>query len=174
MRSPFFRVGIAAAIILMIFSLPAREFLKLTFMFGMPFMVFLHFAVHKPKLSLIRIISIIALVGITGGYVYMLTDLPERIETNRIISEGATLVAEGKYEEAINRYQELEKLGRSEKMHKKIAEARREETASNSLAQAKKLLQEGNQTAAIKKLKSIPDNTRAAREAQHILKDLRE
>jgi outer membrane protein assembly factor BamD (BamD/ComL family) len=174
LRSPFFRVGIAAAIILMIFSLPAREFLKLTFLLGMPFMVFLHFAVHKPKFSLMRIISIIALVGITGGYVYMLTDLPERIETNRIISEGSTLVAEGKYEEAISRYQELEKLGRSEKMHKKIAEARREETASNSLVEAKKLLQEGNQAAAIKKLKSIPDNTRAAREAQHILKDLRE
>ncbi len=173
MRSPFFRVGIAAAIILMIFSLPAREFLKLTFMCGIPFIVFLHFAVHKPKFLLIRIISIIALVGITGGYIYMLTDLPERIETNRIISEGATLVAEGKYEDAISRYQELEKLDRSEKMHKKIAEARREEAASNSLAEAKKLLQEGNQAAAIKRLNSIPDNTRAAREAKRILKDFR-
>ena len=103
----------------------------------------------------------------------MLTDLPERIETNLIISEGATLVAEGKYEEAISRYQELEKLDRSEKMHKKIAEARREEAASNSLAEAKKLLQEGNQAAAIKRLNSIPDNTRAAREAKRILKDFR-
>ncbi len=103
----------------------------------------------------------------------MLTDLPERIETNRIISEGATLVAEAKYEQAISRYQELEKLGRSEKMHKKIAEARREEAAFNLLTEAKELLQEGNQEAAIKKLNSIPDNTRAAREAQHILKDLR-
>ena len=174
MRSPFFRLGIAAAIILMIFSLPAREFLKLTFMFGMPFVVFLHFAVHKPKFSLIRIISIIALVGITGGYIYMLTDLPERIETNRIVSEGAALVAEGKYEEAIARYQQLEKLDRSQKMHKKIAEAKREQAASNLLSEARTLLQEGKQAVAIKKLNSIPDNTRAAREAQHILKDIRE
>ncbi len=174
MKSPFFRVGIVVAIILMIFSLPAREFLKITFIFGIFFIIFLNFFVKRPKFSLLWIISVVALVGVVGGYIYMLTDLPGRIETSRIIREGALLVAEGKYDQAIDRYRQLEKLDRTEKMHKKIAEAKREEAASNSLAEAKKLLQEGNRAEAIKKLNSIPDDTRAAREARDLLKGLKE
>jgi Ca2+/Na+ antiporter len=172
-NSLFFRLGIVVAIILMIVSLPAREFIKLTVMFGLLFMIFLQLVMNKPKFSVIRILSIIALLGIAGGYVYMLTDLPQRIETKRILIEGDTLVAEGKYQEAINCYQRMEKLGRLDKMNNKIAEAQKEEAAADALLQARELLREGNRAEAIKKLEAIPHNTWVAREAQHLLKDIR-
>lgn len=174
LKSPFVRLGIAAAVILMIFSVPAREFLKLTFMFGIPFILFLSFVVKKRKYSPVWLISVLGLLMVTGGYFYMLGDLPERIETNKIISAGAALVAEGKYDQAITRYRQLEKLDRSQKMHKKIAEANREKEAAILLAEARALLQKGSQAEAIKKIESIPENTRAAREARSILKDLKE
>ena len=103
----------------------------------------------------------------------MLTDLPQRIETKRILIEGDTLVAEGKYQEAINCYQRMEKLGRLDKMNNKIAEAQKEEAAADALLQARELLREGNRAEAIKKLEAIPHNTWVAREAQHLLKDIR-
>lgn len=174
LKSPFVRVGIAVAVILMIFSLPAREFLKLTFLFGIPFILFLSFTVKKRRYSPIWIISVLGLIVVTGGYFYMLGDLPERIETRRIISEGAALVAEGKYDQAITRYRQLEKLDRSEKMHKKIAEANKEKEAAIALAEARALLQKGDQAEAFKKIESIPEDTRAAREGKRVLKELKE
>lgn len=102
----------------------------------------------------------------------MLTDLPERIETRKIISEGAVLVAEGKYDQAISLYRELEKIGRTEKMQDKIAEAQKEKKAALILNEAKSLLQKGNKEEALQKITSIPEGTRAAREAHKLLKEL--
>lgn len=174
LNSPFVRLGIAAAVILMIFSIPAREFLKLTFMLGIPFVLFLSLAAKKRKYSPVWVVSVMGLFVVVGGYVYMLGDLPERIETRKIISEGAVLVAEGKYDQAINCYRQLEKLNRSEKMEKKIAEADKEKKASILLAEARALMQNGNESEAIKKIQSIPEGTRAKREASRILKELKE
>lgn len=174
LNSPWVRLGIAAAVILMIFSIPAREFLKLTFMLGIPFVLFLSLAAKKRRYSPIWFISVLGLLVVVGGYVYMLGDLPERIETRKIISEGAVLVAEGKYDQAIKTYRRLEKLNRTEKMEKKIAEAEKEKQAAILLAEARALIQNGNQTEAIKKIESIPEGTRAKREASRILKELKE
>lgn len=173
LNSPFFRVGILAAVILMIFSMPAREFLKLTFIFGIPFIIFLNFMVKKPRYSMVWIISVIGLLVITGGYVYMLTDLPERIETRRIIGEGAALVAEGKYDEAIAGYQNLKELGRVEQMQKKITEAEQEKHAAEIMGEARQLLRDGEEEAALQKLDSIPDGTRVSREASRMLKEIK-
>lgn len=174
LNSPFFRVGILAAVILMIFSMPAREFLKLTFIFGIPFIIFLSFMVKKPKYSAVWIISIIGLLVIAGGYIYMLTDLPERIETRRIIGEGAALVAEGKYDQAITEYQKLKELGRAEQMQEKITEAEKEKNSAEIMAEARQLLKDGDQAAALQKLDSIPDGTRVSREASRMLKEIKD
>jgi len=100
--------------------------------------------------------------------------LPERIEIRRIISEGGALVAEGRYDEAIKEYKQLENLGRIEKMNDKIVKVEKEKKASDLLDQAKKLIEEGDVKQAREVLDSIPANTRASREAARLKKSIKD
>jgi len=168
-KGPYIRVGLVALVIALLAWMPTREFLKLTFMVGIPFIFIFGFMTKKERYSVPWLISLVLLVGITAGYVYLLTDLPERIETRRIISQGAALVAEGKYDQAIGEYRRLEALGRGEKMKEKIAAAEKEEAASEALNRAKALIKAGKPEQAKKILESIPADTRYGREAKELL-----
>jgi len=168
-KGPYLRAGLVVLAIMMLFWMPTREFLKLTFMIGIPFIFILGFMLKKERYSLPWIISMVLLVGIVGGYGYLLTDLPERIETRRIISQGAALMAEGKYDQAINEYRKLEALGRGEKMNEEIEAARKEKTAKEALTEAKRLIKAGKPEQAKRILESIPGDTRAGGEAEDLL-----
>lgn len=98
-----------------------------------------------------------------------LTELPERIEIRRIVSEGGALVAEGRYDEAINEYRKLGELGRQDKMQEKIAQAEEEKQAALNLERGKQLLSQGNKEAALQVLESIPEHTRAGHEAVKLI-----
>lgn len=128
--APFLRLGIAAIIIIMIFSMPLREFMKVTVFIGVPFFLVLMFMQHQRRYSLTWLISLFILILIAGGYGYMLTKLPQKIENKavkQIIGTGASLEAAGKYEAAIEKYRELEKYGRDDTMQDKIDEARQKQ-----------------------------------------------
>lgn len=156
------------AVVLMVFSLPLREFLKITFILGIPFIFLLGFWVKRPRYSASWFISLIGLVLIAGIYGYMLVNLPEKIETRKIIIEGANLEAEGRYDEAIARYKELGRLGKTSKMEEKIEHAEKEKEAYLTLKQAKELIKEGREEEALKLLDRIPEGTRAYHEAKSL------
>lgn len=155
-----------------LFSLPVREFLKLTFIMGIPFIFLLGFMVKKKKYSVIWIISLILLLAIGAFYIKTLTQLPERIETRRIVSEGGVLVAEGRYDEAISEYRKLGMLGNQQDMEEKIAWAETEQSAAFKLQELRKFIKEGKEAEAKKVLESIPKNTRAYQEAKKIIKNI--
>ncbi len=168
LRSPVVRLLILVALIVMIFSMPAREFLKVTFIMGIPAIILLGLMSKRPRWSPGWIISCVLLLGVVGAYAYLLTGLPDRIETRRIISEGGALVAEGKYDQAIAEYRKLEKLGKEEAMQERINTARQEKLAAEKLNQAQDLLRRGERDEAIKVLDGIPGNTRAGRQAEKL------
>lgn len=157
-------VGVAALL-----YLPTREFLKLTFMLGIPFVFVRVFMMRQKERSALWWISLIILIFVAGSYAYMLTDLPERIEIRRIVSEGGALVAEGKYTEAIDEYSKLKDLGREDQMKEKIALAEYEQKAALDLQTARQLLDQGYTKEARQILEDIPGNTRAGREARKLM-----
>ncbi|MGE5392032.1 MAG: hypothetical protein ACM3PE_13320 [Deltaproteobacteria bacterium] len=168
-KRPYIRSGLVVLVIIMLAWLPTREFLKLTFMVGIPFIFILGFMLKKERYSFPWVVSLVLLIGIVGGYGYLLTDLPERIETRRIISQGAGLMAEGKYDQAIKEYRKLEALGRTAKMNEKIETARKEKAAQEALTEAKRLIKAGKPEQAKKVLEAIPEDTRAGGEAEDLL-----
>lgn len=168
-KGPYIRVGLVVLFVAMLAWMPTREFLKLTFMVGIPFIFILGFMMKRERYSIPWVTALVLLIGITVGYGYLLTDLPERIEARRIISQGAALIAEGKYDQAIKEYQRLEALGRSEKMKEKIATAEKERDASKALEQGKALIKAGKPEQARKILEAIPADTRAGGEAKDLL-----
>ncbi|MDD3269997.1 MAG: hypothetical protein PHX14_11805 [Syntrophomonadaceae bacterium] len=153
-----------------VFFMPVREFLKVTFILGIPFIFLLGFILKKKKYSPVWIGSFILLLGIGALYINMLTQLPERIENRRIVSEGGILVAEGKYDEAISEYRKLEALGRQEDMKERIAWAENEKLGAARLQEARDLIKENKTAEAKKLLDSIPENTRAYQEAKKLRK----
>lgn len=144
------------------------EFLKATFFVGIPVVFILGFMVKKPRFSPAWIISAVLLLGLAGFYVTLLMDLPQRVEVRQIVSEGGALVAEGKYDQAIEEYKKLGNLGKVDDMTTRIAGVEKEKKASDDLAQARHLLGEGKVQEARTILKGIPEGTRAAVEADRL------
>lgn len=171
-KTPLLRVLVVAVVIAMLVYMPTREFLKTTFMLGIPFIFLLGFMVKQPRNSIRWVILAVLVLSVVGGYVYMLTQLPERIEVRRIITEGSGLVAEGKYDAAIAEYRKLEKLDNKIKMAEKIEEVEKEKRAHRDVQLAQQLIKAGDNQEARKMLKAIPGDTRAAGEAKQILKTL--
>ncbi|MGI6412907.1 MAG: hypothetical protein ACOXZ5_04480 [Syntrophomonadaceae bacterium] len=167
---PVARILIVAAAVAMLAYLPTREFLKITGMLGIPFIFALGYIKKHRKFSLVWILSWFVLLGTVGVYGYLLLDLPDRIAVRSIISEGGALVAEGKYDEAIKMYRHLEQLGEGRKMEEKIAGAQHEKDARDMLEEALALIDENELEKAREIIMAIPKDTRAAWEADKLLK----
>jgi len=155
----------------MLFFLPTREFLKTTFMLGVPFVFVLGYMVKQRRGSLSHVVSLLLLLAIGCGYIAMLYTLPQRIEVRRIVMEGSDLQGQGRYEEAIQRYRDLEKLGRTQDMNKRIAQAEKEAQAAQLLSQAEQLYQSGQTEQALQVLERIEPGTRAAVQAAKLKKE---
>lgn len=169
LNNPAIRLLLLAAGVAALFYMPTREFLKLTFMFGIPFVFVRVFMMKQKERGALWWISLIILMFVAGSYAYMLANLPERIEIRRIVSEGGALVAEGKYTEAIAEYSKLQELDREDKMKEKIALAEYEQKAALDLQTARQLLDQGYTKEARQILEDIPGNTRAGREARKLM-----
>ena len=171
-KAPYIRLFLALAGLAMLFFAPTREFLKITFFMGIPFLLFYLFMSRQRRYSPLWFICGILVLGVIGLYGYMLVHLPERVEVRTIISEGGALVAEGKYDEAIEKYQRLEELGQADKMQEKISFARQEQKAEQQLELARQKLAEGDKEAAKEIVARIEPGTRAAVEARDLRKQL--
>lgn len=171
-RNPYIRVPIAIAIIVMLFFLPTREFLKMTFILGIPFIFVLGYMIKQPRYSWSWNLCAVILLAVTGIYVYGLIHLPERVEVHYIVANGAGLVAEGKYDEAIALYERLDDLGQPDRMVKEIDKAQHEKEAHLQLDQAQDLIANGQVEEARQVLDGIATDTRAGIEAQKITKKL--
>lgn len=148
------------------------EFLKATFFVGIVFIPVLGFWVRKPRFSAAWIVSSLVLIGLLVLYGRLLLNLPVKAETRNIVSEGGALVAEGKYDEAVDEYRKLEALGKSEDMQSYLQNVYREKEAAANLEQARQLAADGKTSEALELLAKIPDNTRAAGEAESLRKSL--
>ncbi|MCX5779660.1 MAG: tetratricopeptide repeat protein [Firmicutes bacterium] len=171
-RNPYIRVPLAIALFVMLFFMPTREFLKTTFIIGIPFIFLMGFMFRQPRNSWSWRLSALGLILIIGVYGYQLVYLPERIQVRGIITQGAGLVAEGKYDEAIAGYQKLGDLGKPVEMEKKIAAAESEKAAHLQLEYARQLIASGYTEEARMIMAALPAETRAAQEAKELLKNL--
>lgn len=171
-RSRFIKIVLVLASLAMLFFIPTREFLKITFFMGIPFLLFYTFMGKQRRYSMLWILSGLLVLSVLLMYGNLMIHLPERIEIREIITEGGTLVAEGKYDAAIQRYQQLEKLGQKEKMEEKIATARLEKEAQQQLELAQQKMAVGDKEAAREIIKKIPPSTRAAVKARELRSEL--
>lgn len=171
-KAPFIRLGIVVIAIGLLLYLPTREFLKMTFMLGIPFVLFLVLMKRNKKYSVLWFLSIVLLLMVTGLYLYSLTTLPERIETRRIVMKGEGLLADGKYDEAIANYRQLGKIGETDKMNEKIARVEAERKAEEMVEEAKQLMAAGKDKAAREVLQQVPADTRAAQQAVKLLREI--
>jgi len=172
LKSPFIKILLVLVSLVMLYFLPTREFLKITFFMGIPFIFIYGFMGKQRSYSFLWITSTVLLVGVLAAYGYLLVHLPERIATREIISEGGALVAEGKYDLAIQKYQKLEEYDQQEKMQEKISAAEREKQAQQQLDLAKQYLAAGDKNKAREIIKSIPPSTRAAVKARKLRSEL--
>jgi hypothetical protein len=152
--------------------MPTREFLKLTFLLGIPFIFIMGFMVRKTRYSSGWNICAVGLLILLGVYGYNLIHLPERIQVRAIITSGAALVANGQYDEAIAKYEQLESLGKPEEMKEKIMGAQTEKDAHLQLEKARQQIDTGNIEEAREIMEELPPNTRAAQEAKQLLKSI--
>lgn len=171
-KSPLIRLALVVIALVMLFFAPTREFLKITFFMGIPFILFYSFMGKQKRYSIRWFLSGILLLGVLVMYGYLMMQLPERIATRAIITEGGTLVAEGKYDQAIEKYQELEKYGQKEKMLDKITQARLEKKAQQQLDLAEQYLAAGDKNQARKIIENLPSGTRADVKARKIRSQL--
>ncbi|MDD4801636.1 MAG: hypothetical protein PHF24_01655 [Syntrophomonas sp.] len=169
---PFYKIILILVVVIMLYFRPTREFLKLTFMLGMPFALILGFMVRRPRSSPGWYLCVLGLIGILALYGYYLIHLPERIELREIISNGAALTAEGHFDEAIEKYAGLEKLGKRQKMEEMISKVQTEKEAHVQLEKARQLIEAGQKDEAQKIIEALPRNTRAAQEARDLRKGL--
>lgn len=171
-KTPYIRVFSFLLVVAMLFFAPTREFLKITFFLGIPFLLFYVLMGRQIRYSPLWFICGILVLAVIGLYGYTLAHLPERVEVREIIREGGTLVAEGKYDQAIEEYKRLEKLGQAEKMEEKISLARQEQKAAQQLELARQKLAQGDKETAREIIANLESGTRAAVEARKLRKQL--
>ncbi len=169
---PYLKLLLIIIVGVMLYFVPTREFLKLTFMLGMPFVLLMGFMVRRPRYSMVWNICALGLLGVLVLYAYYLVHLPERVQVREIISSGAALVAEGQYDAAIEKFAGLEKLGKPEQMKEKISEAQIEKEAHQQLETARQLIETGKKDEAKRIIEALPPNTRAAQESRNLRKSL--
>ena len=138
-------------------------------MLGIPFIFIMGFMVKKPRYSLVWNVCAAVLLVIIGTYGYYLIHLPERIQVREIVTSGAALVANGQYDEAIAKFEQLEKLGKPEEMKEKILEAQTEKDAHQQLEKARQQIDVGNIDEARKIIEELPPSTRGCSGSQTVI-----
>ena len=172
--APFIRVGGLIVLVLMLFHLPTREFLKVTFMLGIPFVFALAFMKKSSKYSLGWFATLFLVLMVVGFYLYMLTGLPQRITLHEIEIDATVLLTEGKFDEAQEKFSEMEPYVSPETLNKKYTLVEKEKDAALKVEEAGELMEAGEKEKARQLLESVPYDSMAQREAARLLKTLRE
>lgn len=167
---PWLRLLGVIAVIAMLLFVPTREFLKLTFMLGIPMVLCMVLMRRQPRRNFLWAAGLLALLAVFGFYVYNLTDLPQRIAVRYVVMEGASLQANGHYDEAIAVYEELYDLGKGERAEREIAQCETEKGAQLDLERAGALLAAGEVEAARAIIEKLPPDTRSQIEGQRLLR----
>lgn len=165
-------VLILLGIVALFFYGPTREFVKTTVLLGMPALVVWSYRRRFIRFSWTWWASTIILLALIAGYVFMLLGLPERIAVKRIEREAGIYLVQGKYDQAIEKYRELERYDREDRMKRKIAEVERQKEYEASYQQARQMVIEGNYTEARRILEEIPLDAIVYPQVQALLRDL--
>lgn len=160
---------IAAAMVGMLFSIPTREFLKITVLIGAPAMVAWGYWRNYRPYTAPWILLLILLLGLLAGYGYMMTRLPERIVVKTIQQQGDVLLTQGKYDQAIDRYRQLGSHGEKDVMDRKIRLVQLQKQFELNYAHAVRLYDSGQQKAAVRELRKIPRTAVVYSKAQKTL-----
>ncbi|NLW44723.1 MAG: hypothetical protein GXY92_06020 [Syntrophomonadaceae bacterium] len=165
-------VIILLGIVALFFYGPTREFVKTTVLLGMPALVVWSYRRRFIRFSWTWWVSTIILLTLIAGYVFMLLGLPERIAVKSIEREAGIYLVQGKYDQAIEKYRELERYDRKDRMERKIAEVERQKAYHAAYQQARQMVIDGNYTEARRILGEIPFDAIVYPQVQELLRDL--
>ena len=104
----------------------------------------------------------------------MLTGLPQRITLHEIEIDATVLLTEGKFDEAQEKFSEMEPYVSPETLNKKYTLVEKEKDAALKVEEAGELMEAGEKEKARQLLESVPSDSMAQREAARLLKTLRE
>jgi len=165
-----FLVGVLIALCL---YTPTRFFIKFTVLFGLPFLLLLAWWRRLKRFSLPWILASMGMIVLLTVYGLQMAEFPQKLRVKEITMQGDVLLAQGKYDEAITKYKEMEGID-PEKAQAKIGVARREKGYQEDYLKAKKLAEQGEKEEAVNILKSIPGTAKVHPEVRDLLRRLEE
>lgn len=176
-RSVYIRRRVLAGLVILLviaglFFDATREFMKITVFFGMPGLVIWSYQRRYKRFSVQWVFLAVVLVGLAIGYGFLLKGLPDKIGWRGAQREGDVLLAEGQYDQAIDKYKEMAQYGKEAKMENKIQEAMKQKTYDSSYKQAKTLVDAKKYEEARRILQKIPITAVVHGQAQDLLKSI--
>ena len=151
---------------------PTREFVKTTVLLGMPALVVWSYQRRFIRFSWTWWISSLILLALAVGYGFMLLGMPEKLAVKSIEREAGIYLTQGQYDRAIDKYREMERYDRKDRMERKIKEAEKQKGYDASYRQALKMANEGNYVEARRLLNTIPMEAIVYPQARELLREL--
>lgn len=164
-------IALLAAVALFV-NASTRELVKTTVLLGMPALVVWSYRRQFKRFSWTWWVSSIILLALIAGYGFMLMGLPEKIAVKQIEREAGIYLTQGRYDQAIEKYRELERYDRKDRMERKISEAKKQKGYDAAYTQAREMVIEGNYTDARRLLKEIPMEAIVYPQARELLQEL--
>ncbi|MGI6487521.1 MAG: hypothetical protein GX964_05520 [Syntrophomonadaceae bacterium] len=175
MNDPRVRVLVgllAIGVIVALFNYtPARFFLKMTVLIGLPFILLFLWWRRQPRFGIAWIVGVLVMGLLLGAYGMMMYSFPEQLQVKEIKKEGDILLAQGQYDRALDKYREIEPLNQKEAA-KKMAEAREQKQFHETYLRARELAEQGEKEKARQVLKSIPRSAHVYSEAHKFLSQM--
>ncbi len=163
-----FILGLAAAI----WFAPAREYLRTLVLTGMPALVIWGYRRRFITYSWTWWVSTLLILGCLVGGLVMLAGVPDKLTVRNIEEQAYTYLVEGKYDQAIEKYREMEPYGPESRMERRIREAEAQKEFNDQFLEARKLVLEARNEEARLVLENIPLNALVYRDAQELLEKI--
>lgn len=164
-------ITLVAVVALFVYA-PTREFIKTTVLLGMPALVVWAYRRRFRKFSWTWWVSSVIILALIAGYGFMLLGLPEKIAVKSIEREAGIYLTQGQYDRAIEKYREMERYDRKDRMQRKVAEAEQQKGYDSSYKLARRMAVEGKYSEARRLLKEIPLEAIVYPQARELLRDL--
>lgn len=171
--SPVTIFCLVAVVIALCLYTPTRFFIKFTVLFGLPFLLLLAWWRRLKRFSPVWFLASLALVGLLVAYGLEMAEFPQKLKEKEITMQGDVLLAQGKYDEAIAKYEEMEKIS-PEKAREKMAVAVQQKRYSEDYLKAKRLFEQGKKEEAKHLLSSIPSTARVHAQARDLMRQIEE
>ncbi|MGI6549720.1 MAG: hypothetical protein ACOX4Q_06725 [Syntrophomonadales bacterium] len=164
-------IALVGVVALFVYA-PTREFVKTTVLLGMPALVVWSYQRRFIRFSWTWWISSLILLALAVGYGFMLLGMPEKLAVKSIEREAGIYLTQGQYDRAIDKYREMERYDRKDRMERKIKEAEKQKGYDASYRQALKMANEGNYVEARRLLNTIPMEAIVYPQARELLREL--